>query len=130
MTKQCSCKRDLQDLHGLERAMGDIINKYLMPNLWTRCLDCQTWGAAFPHDRQCGNCNSLNVCRYYPEGAILKLQEQKENFRDRGIDSLKYAVGGSIFYGYSLKDITSLKQKIADLEEAMKRIREETEVLR
>lgn len=67
--------KEHQDLITLERVMTDISNKHLSPNMFSRCLDCQTWGGCFPYDRQCGNCNSLNIVRYYSEGAIQKFIE-------------------------------------------------------
>lgn len=69
-----------QDLITLERILTEIANDELLPNMFSRCLDCQTWGNCFPYDRQCGNCNSLNVTRYYSEGVI-------QIFGQRGIGS-------------------------------------------
>lgn len=64
--------QEQQDLITLERILTEISNNNLCPNMFSRCLDCQTWGNTFPYDRQCGNCNSLNLTRYYNESTISK----------------------------------------------------------
>lgn len=85
----------LQDFTDLERVLTDIANELLAPNMYTRCLDCQTWGCCFPYDRRCGNCNSLNTARYYAESVICAYtrRERGESICDASLNPRRDTIG-------------------------------------
>jgi len=37
-------------------------------SIYTRCMDCKTFGIGYEHDCFCGNCGSQNTIEYYPCG--------------------------------------------------------------
>lgn len=83
-----------QELLDLERILTDIATSMLYPQMYSRCLDCQTWGNCFPYDRRCGNCHSLNISRYYSEGAINELLIRARGARGEPICDSPIIAGG------------------------------------
>lgn len=91
-------------------------------SVYTRCLECLSWGINTPNEGRCGNCRSHETILYVTKCCVdAAVKKSVEKFREKAVDLIRSHPCSVSIYGSSdsAKGAYSALNYIASLIESM-----------